>query len=327
MRRRSIRVTFVIPFLRPTSGGAYIIEQFARHLAPRMRVRLLSKTPVSLRSRVSHRFDGVRTSLLPSELPAADVLILPADDPDGQRFMSLPASRGVPVLFFQGFGGQAAHVRENLAHASRAITVSRFLEREGQRLGCRTRYASPGLDRSIFHPGAASELRPPTVSMLTHSNELKGTEEGLAALRAVRDEVPGVQFRLFGPHVPDMPGAVRSLRPNRREVAAILRDSAVFVCSSREEGLGLPGIEALACGAALATTDTGGSRDYAEHEQTALVSPPRDSGRLAENVTRLLRDVDLRVRLTRAGGRGVTERYPDWPAAAGAFDEALTALL
>ncbi len=322
-----MRITFVIPFLRPTSGGAYIIEQFARHLAPRMRIRLLSKTPVGLRSRAAHRFGGVRTSVLTDQIPPADVLIFPADDPEGERFMSLPSSNGVPILFFQGFGGQAAHVRDNLERADRAITVSRFLEREGQRRGCRTRYSPPGLDRSIFHPGQAAELRPQTVSMLTHSNQLKGTEEGLAALRAVRDEIPGVQLHLFGAHVPEEPGAVRSLRPRRPQVAAIMRDSAVFVCSSREEGLGLPGIEALACGAALVTTDTGGSRDYAVHDETALVSTPRDATSLAENVIRLLRDVELRGRLARNGFRGVNKGYPDWQAAAEPFEDALTALL
>ena len=48
----------------------------------------------------------------------------------------------------------------------------------------------------------------------------------------------------------------------------------MLVLPSWEEGLGLPGIEALACGAALARTDTKGGRDIALDGETALVTPP-----------------------------------------------------
>ena len=40
----------------------------------------------------------------------------------------------------------------------------------------------------------------------------------------------------------------------------------------------MPGLEALACGTALATTDTKGSRDYALHEKTALDQPAAAAG-------------------------------------------------
>jgi glycosyltransferase involved in cell wall biosynthesis len=90
----------------------------------------------------------------------------------------------------------------------------------------------------------------------------------------------------------------------------------VHVVSSWEEGFGLTGAEAIACGAALATTDTKGSRDYALHESTALVSPPRDPEALAHNVLRLLDDLDLRRRLVATGQRQLCTVMPPWPEAA-----------
>jgi glycosyltransferase involved in cell wall biosynthesis len=80
----------------------------------------------------------------------------------------------------------------------------------------------------------------------------------------------------------------------------------------------MPGLEAMACGAALATTDTKGSRDYAFDEKTALVSPPRQPEVLAANILRLLggpalRDCLVRAALERAGD------YPDWRGASGHF--------
>ena len=55
------------------------------------------------------------------------------------------------------------------------------------------------------------------------------------------------------------------------------------------------------CGTALVTTDTGGSRDYALNEETALVSPPKNPEALAENLIRILTDESLRLRLTENG--------------------------
>jgi glycosyltransferase involved in cell wall biosynthesis len=135
----------------------------------------------------------------------------------------------------------------------------------------------------------------------------------------VREAVPDAQLRLFGPAPPRALAAAYLGPLERPAVGALLREAAVLVCPSWEEGLGLPGIEALACGAALATTDSRGSRDYAHHERTALVSAPRAPAELADNVVRLLRDAGLRGRLASAGGELVRRRYPPWPDAAGGF--------
>ena len=63
----------------------------------------------------------------------------------------------------------------------------------------------------------------------------------------------------------------------------------------------------MACGCALATTDCGGNRGYAEHEATALVSDPNDFAALVSNVIRLLSDEELRVRIASAGRNRIAE--------------------
>jgi glycosyltransferase involved in cell wall biosynthesis len=51
----------------------------------------------------------------------------------------------------------------------------------------------------------------------------------------------------------------------------------------------------------LVSTDIGGVRDYAEHEVTALLSPPKNPEALAQNIVRLLEDDELRIRIAEAG--------------------------
>ena len=66
-------------------------------------------------------------------------------------------------------------------------------------------------------------------------------------------------------------------------------------------------MEAMACGAALVTTDTGGSWDYAVDGKTALVSQPRQQEQLADNLTRILNDEVLRNRLAENGCQKIRE--------------------
>ncbi len=328
VRRRTMRITFVVPYLRSTTGGVYTIEQFSRHLSRRIRVYVVSKTAVTLGARASTRLAGGRLSLLSNGLPEADVLVVPADDPAGLDLLSFSPRKGVPVLFLQGFGRPpgAAAAEANLRHAERVVGVSAWLVDAARRRGCRAELVPPGLDPSLFFPGPPAEFRAPVVTLMTHTKDWKGTADARVAFEAVRAKEPAARFRSFGVSAPDdFPGEVIE-RPSRSSVGQIFRESAVFVCSSWEEGLGLPGIEALACGAALATTDTRGSRDYAVHGRTALVSPPRDPGALAASVVRLLAEPRLRGRLARVGRDHVKATYPPWPVAARAFESALERL-
>lgn len=326
---RSTKVTFVLPFMRHTTGGVYTIDQFSRGLGRRVRVQLVSKTPVGLATRASTRRTGRRLSVVSDGLPAADVLIVPADDPDGAELLSLPTRAGKPVLFLQGFGRPpgAPAVLENLGMADRVIAVSRWCAEEARSRGCEVELVAPGVDRKTFFPGRPVEERPPVVALMTHSKDWKGTSDAIVAFEAVAADWPDVRFVYFGISAPEAFTKPVIVRPTRKVVGEIMRASAAFVCPSWEEGLGLPGIEALACGTSLATTDTRGSRDYAFDRETALVSPPHDPAALASHVVRLLEDAELRGRLARAGRNHVAAAFPSWPAAADTFASALDRLL
>ena len=66
-------------------------------------------------------------------------------------------------------------------------------------------------------------------------------------------------------------------------------------------------MEAMACGATLVTTDTGGSWDYALDGETALVSPPRQPVLLADNLARIIDDEVLRSKLAENGYNKINE--------------------
>jgi GT2 family glycosyltransferase len=92
-----------------------------------------------------------------------------------------------------------------------------------------------------------------------------------------------------------------------REYAA----ARVFAVGSWFEGFCQPGIEALACGTPLVTTDNGGCREYAVDGETALIVPARDAPAMAAAIRRLLEDETLSARLVE-NGLAVVERDFDW---------------
>jgi GT2 family glycosyltransferase len=96
----------------------------------------------------------------------------------------------------------------------------------------------------------------------------------------------------------------------------------VFAVGSWFEGFCQPGLEALACGVPLVTTDNGGCREYALDEQTALVVPPRDAPAMAAAIERLLEDDTLAKQLA-ANGLDLVEEHFDWEARTDQFAEIL----
>jgi glycosyltransferase involved in cell wall biosynthesis len=308
------RVTFILPHQRPTTGGVYAIEQFASHLARELEVSAL------VRDAASRPIAGVgvrSVAQLDAEaLPDADVLVYPADMADAARLFELPEQVGRPVMLIQGYGTPGSPiVRANLERGGEAVAIAHWLVEDALRHGTACTYVPLGLDRALFHPGPSAGERPPRVSLMSHHLDWKGPQDALEAISLVRAVRADVEVVCFG--VEPIADADRFLAsPTRAQVAALQRSCAVHLVASWEEGFGMTGAEALACGAALATTDTKGSRDYAIDGATALLSAPRDPRALADNVLRLLGDAPLRARLAAAGQRHLRGVMPPWSEAA-----------
>ncbi len=81
------------------------------------------------------------------------------------------------------------------------------------------------------------------------------------------------------------------------EMAEVYSRARVFVVGSWFEGWCQPGIEAMACGVPLVTTDNGGISDYAVDHENALIVPVKDPKAMASAVNEILEDNELRDKL------------------------------
>lgn len=78
-------------------------------------------------------------------------------------------------------------------------------------------------------------------------------------------------------------------------------DGDVFADAERRAGWANPVAEAMACGTAVVSTNIGAVRDFAVHDETALLVPVDDDTAMAAAIVRLLHDADLRNRLVTNG--------------------------
>ena len=87
---------------------------------------------------------------------------------------------------------------------------------------------------------------------------------------------------------------------SRTELVAVLSSATVFACPSIYEPLGIVNLEAMACGAAVVATATGGIPEVVEHGKTGLLVPidqyqdgsgtPKDESRFVADFATALND-------------------------------------
>jgi glycosyltransferase involved in cell wall biosynthesis len=82
------------------------------------------------------------------------------------------------------------------------------------------------------------------------------------------------------------------------DLHALYASAAVFVITSHQEGLGIVGLEAMAHGVPVVSTDCGGPRDFVLHDTTGFLVPRDDATAMADAVLQILHNNPLHQRLS-----------------------------
>jgi len=87
------------------------------------------------------------------------------------------------------------------------------------------------------------------------------------------------------------------------------RVSDLHVCPSHYEPFGLVAVEAMAAGAPVVVSDTGGLRDIVSSAKVGRKFPPRDPQNLADTLRELVDSPDARKKLAQAGQKHVLQNF------------------
>jgi len=336
-----MKISFILPYFswKPV-GGYKVVYEYANRLSLRgHEVRVVHPYIMPNRYRWYHttlgnfrrRLGEIRDIILkPRSIPwhkiNPDVKILCPffldwrNIPDGDAIIATawntaefvgecPPSKGHKFYLIQHYetwAGPKNRVDATWKSHLHKIVISKWLLDIAKEMGLEDVVHIPNaIDHQKYRIKNPIENRPKKAAMMFNKTEWKGGIDGISALLKVKEQFPDFRAILFGvgPRDKRIPTWVEYIRNPSQDylVDHIYNDSSIYVCSSWMEGWHLPPAEAMACGCAIASTDIGGVRDYAINLQTALLSPPKDPEKLAQNILKLLQDDNLRLRLAKAG--------------------------
>ena len=225
---------------------------------------------------------------------------------------------GIPYLV-ETYGIEVWHIqskrqREALEQATMVVALSRFtrdriatqIDLPPERLTIQ-----PHAVRDIFQPGPKDEALARrlgvegrkvllTVSRFDQSEQYKGYDVVLSGLAAVAQNVPDVTYLLIGDG-DDLSRVQRFAKekgvadrvvfagaiPNQ-ELPRYYNLADLFVMPSKNEGLGIVYLEALACGKPVIASATGGARDALLDGRLGQLVDPDDIAAIAEAIVRTL---------------------------------------
>ena len=261
-------------------------------------------------------FGGERGGL--ERLPAEkwDVLI----SPDPELFLRAKAGGALRVLY--AVLEKAPRAEEAWRSADLVLANSATMLRHLSRRGIRAADGVGGVNLEFFLP-PSPDPRPDrartsvAVRVLIYgrlSRKRKGTWTAAHAVDlAARTAGVPVELTLFDAPPPGSAEAAALplriphrwvIRPTQDELAALYRDTDIFISAERRAGWCNTAAEAMACGAAVVCTPSG-TEDFARHGESALVARWPWSWLLARRIETLLRDPAQRLRIAAAGNRAI----------------------
>lgn len=250
------------------------------------------------------------------EVPDGDIVVATAYE-TANPVSKLNDTKGKKVYFIQGYETWDADEKalaETYALGMKNIVISSWLKRIVDRYSVYPVALVPnGIDLNTFYKEKDfSERSTHSIAFMWSVSENKGSKYGLEAIQRLKKMYPDLQVKIFGIEpFPEQLGPWASYYycASELQLRKIFNESKVYLCSSLAEGFGLTGIESMACGCALVSTDTNGVREYAIDGYNAILCPIRDSDALVKNVQKVFEDNVLAINIATNGEKTVRERF------------------
>jgi glycosyltransferase involved in cell wall biosynthesis len=353
-----MRITFVLPGAN-LSGGIRVIAVYAQRLMqrghqvlvvhpwpaePRLRDKVRSVLrgqgwPVPHPKRPTH-FDGRSVErhvldrerrLTDADVPDADVIIATWWE-TGEWIEHLSANKGAKVFFAQGYEIfdwlPIERVKAMWAKPMHKIVVSQWLAKVArEQYGDDQASLVPNaVDPEQFTAPPRDKQPAPTVGLLYCPAKIKGCDVAFRAYQLAKQKLPDLRLRLFGSDPPTRdcplpPEATFELQPPQARLREIYASCDAWLFSSRNDGFGLPLLEAMACRTPIIATPTGAAPELTEAGAGLLV-PMDDAEAMADAIGRVCGMPNAEWRTLSARAHAIAQSH-SWEDATDKFAQAL----
>ncbi len=327
-------ITFLVPF-KGIAGGLRVVTCYGNALIrrghrvtvvyPKRDLPYREKLRRKLR-RIIHRekdhLDAFRGTLrevpamTPAYIPDGDAIIATAFQ-TAQAAAQLPARNGKKFYLIQGyekvFARNGAEVDATFRLPFKKIVISTWLKALVAEISGETDIPVIPNGRDFFLSTFDGEglVRSSDVGLLYSSVPLKRTDVAIDALTILRKRHPGIHIAMFGSDHPDRVKysgfpfhEVRFQRtPSQESIRRTYLDTKVWMTASSTEGFCLPALEAISLGCPIVSSDNQGIRDIIADGVEGYIVNVGDPEALADRVSRILSDPQLRIRMSIAALR------------------------
>jgi glycosyltransferase involved in cell wall biosynthesis len=95
---------------------------------------------------------------------------------------------------------------------------------------------------------------------------------------------------------------------DRQGLREFYQSLSVFIITSFQEGLAIAGLEAMACGAPVVSTDCGGPADYVVDRETGYLTS-FDADAMADGIIRIIDEPDLSAKMRKSARQLISSEY------------------
>ncbi len=230
-------------------------------------------------------------------------------------------------LAWQTWGNFGRKIGNRCKQADAFVAISREIERELSTGGYEPARIQP-LPNGVPVPESAWQRRPgwrtaPRAVFVGRLAPEKGLKTLIDAWPAVRIAYPGARLTLIGegPERPALQVQARSLGltlgPDQAveipgtvaDATAALRDADLFVLPSKEEGMSIALLEAMALGIPLVASSIPGNRRLVSDFKHGRLAPPEDARALARVIIEQWDNFDRAFHMSRAARSRVMQEF------------------
>lgn len=289
-----MRITFVLPHAG-LAGGIRVVAIYATRLkrrghtvhivsVPRNKLRTTDTFKRFLRKcprigdlcgehshldgvSVNHRIIESKRPLLETDMPDSDVVVATFWE-SALWVNNLSSRKGIKVYLVQGHNSLPDQPNRQIERSwllpLHKIVVSQWLARlAAEKYGDRHVTIVPnGVDKKQFWAHRRRKSPYPTVGVVYSPSYAKGCDIALKAFRKAKDILPELRLISFGARklrkaMPLPQGSLYYKKPPQKKLRHIYSACDAWLFCSRQEGFGLPILEAMACRTPVIATPAG----------------------------------------------------------------------
>src|SRR5262245_39681751 len=356
-----MRITFVLP-PPDLSGGIRVLAVYAERLLSRGHdVRIVATRPRHPtlrqmaravfkhgrwpfgREKLASHFDGSPVPvkivghsgpIRASEVPDADVVVATWWE-TAMWINEFPDSKGAKVHFMQDY--EVYFAPPDKVDAACRLPMPKIVLTSWMRDLLRERFdieplamVPNSVDLTVFNSPPRQRCVVPTVGTVYARAHNKGTDVCIRAVEIARRPFPELRFRAVAnvppiPSLPLPPDTELSVRVRDAEIRDAYASCDAWLFGTRQEGFGMPLLEAMACRTPVIATPGGAAPDIVPMGGGVLV-PHDDAEAMAREIVRICTLPDQDWRQLSEEARRVVASYT-WDDATLRFEEALTKVM